>query len=147
MSMPSVGSPRSSSPSNRGRDSGSSPPASSPQPDIPSNVNLLSTSDVVAQTPESLLDPEDAYKGFFPIFGDGSQKVGGDMTRQQIDGIAREAASSDDLAISDTRAQRRLDHTNFFGLTMKGRKTGNDISASKDDYGPTAKWTENEPCR
>lgn len=69
------------------------------------------------------------------------------MTRQQIDGIAREAASSDDLAISDTRAQRRLDHTNFFGLTMKGRKTGNDISASKDDYGPTAKWTENEPCR
>ncbi|KAG9050578.1 hypothetical protein FS837_004436 [Tulasnella sp. UAMH 9824] len=74
MSMPSVGSPRSSSPGNRGRDSGGSPPASSPQSDIPSNVNLLSTSDVVAQAPESLLDPEDACKGFFPIFGDGSQK-------------------------------------------------------------------------
>lgn len=147
MSMPSVRSPRSSSPSNRGRDSGSSPPASSPQSDIPSNVNLLSTSDVIAQASESLLDPEDAYKGFFPIFGDGSQKVGGDITRQQIDGIAREVASSDDLAISDTRARRRLDHTNFFGLTVNGRKTGNDISASRDDYGPTAKWSENEPCR
>ncbi|KIO16433.1 hypothetical protein M407DRAFT_33920 [Tulasnella calospora MUT 4182] len=146
MSMPSVGSPRSSSPNNRGLNSDSSPPTSSPQSDIPSNVNLLSTSDIVAQVPESL-DPEDTYNGFFPIFGDGSQKVGGDMTKQQMDGIARESASSDDVVISDRRAYRRLDQTNFFGLTLKGRKTWKDIAAVKDDYGPTAKWTENEPCR
>ncbi|KAG8931727.1 hypothetical protein FRC01_000930 [Tulasnella sp. 417] len=147
MSLPSVGSPRSSSPNNRGRNSESSPPASSTQSDIPSNANLLSTSDIVAQAPELSLDHENTYNGFFPVFGDGSQKVGGDITRQQIDGIAREAASSDDMPASDTRTHRRLDHTNFFGLTLNGRKIGKDFGTVKEDYGPAAKWTENEPCR
>lgn len=145
--MPSVGSPRSSSPNARGRNSDSSPPASSPQSDIASNVTLLSTSDVVALASESSLDAEDADKGFFPIFGDGSQKAGGDITKQQIDDIAKEAASSDDLIMTSTRARRRLDHTNFFGLTLNGRKTVKDIAEAQSDYEPTARWTENEPCR
>ncbi|KAG8951623.1 hypothetical protein FRC04_005911 [Tulasnella sp. 424] len=147
MSMPSVGSPRSSSPNARGRNGDSSPPASSPQSDIPSNVTLLSTSDVVALASESSLDAEDADKGFFPIFGDGSQKAGGDITKQQIDDIAKEAASTDDLVMTSTRPRRRLDHTNFFGLTLNGRKTVKDIAEAQGDYEPTARWTENEPCR
>ncbi|KAG8984668.1 hypothetical protein FRB90_005182, partial [Tulasnella sp. 427] len=148
MSMPSVGSPRSSSPNARnGRNSESSPPGSSLQSEIPSNVTLLDTTDIVALTSDSTVEIEDTEKGYFPVFGDGSQKVGGDITKQQVDEIAREAASSDDLAMPNARPNRRLDHTNFFGLALNGRKTGKAIAEARGDYAATAKWTENEPCR
>lgn len=153
MAKPSVNSPSARSGSPRQSTSESPPPTKGSEPwkdSVGSTVTQAAIVSSISSGSSATSFFSEDVKTYFPVLPDGSQKFGGDISRDTIDALALDAAGGDHVDRKDKKAGvvrgRRLTEENFFGLTVNGRRTAEEIVS--DGCGQDSdRWTETEPCR